>query len=92
MLRVDIPVTERVPFDESEEVAVIDPPVTEEEVRVVREAFVAVTLVKNPDTAVTIVEKRLVVVAEVPIAERKLSEAIVEEAIVVVAKVEVPTT
>jgi hypothetical protein len=48
--------------------------------------------VKNAVVARKSVEKRLVVVALAPIAERKLREVIVEEEIVVVARADCPCT
>jgi hypothetical protein len=85
------------PVVERREMVVVARLVVEVEVRVpvVNDpvvAVVAVRLVKNPVTAVRSVEKRLVVVALAPIAERKLREVIVEEEIVVVARADCPCT
>ena len=87
--RLEIPVTV------SDVVARRVPTVVDEVLSVVISALVAVKLVKNPDTTVRRLEKKLVEVADVPEAVVKLrlvivEEEIVAEVIVVVASDTVP--
>ena len=61
-------------------------------VRLVEVAYVAVRFVRKDVAALNTVEKKLDVVADAPIAERKLREEIVEDAWVDVASVVNPVT
>jgi hypothetical protein len=81
--RVVLPETARVPFDVSEDVAVIEPPVTLLEVRVVKKA-----LIPERKEATRPVD----VVVPLTFAVFALKLVMVPEAAVVVEKVEVPMT